>query len=314
MLMLKHFLCLCLLVTSFRYCKSVGNTLEETSDAELRKLIGQEHYVVVLFTHDDQDVKCQEYERELAAIREDLVDSINAWVVKSVNSPLRQLFSPDPEPTIVFFRNQIPVLYDGPPNDEEMLETLLAYKETCVKDLTDTSFEHMTQAATGATTGDWLVMFYKDECEECAGLRARLETLGCKHKVRGINVAMVNKGSTGAVTGRRFEVAGVPALIFFRLGRMYRYELNKFDLETLSSFITGWYKNVKGDGIPLPKTPFDDLVQMCVDYIRDYPLLFCLMIGLPILLLIAFVYLTASSPEKPRSKKKKKAKEGGKEN
>jgi hypothetical protein len=42
-----------------------------------------------------------------------------------------------------------------------MLETLLAYKETCVKDLTDTSFEHLTQASTGATTGDWLVMFYK---------------------------------------------------------------------------------------------------------------------------------------------------------
>ncbi len=58
----------------------------------------------------------------------------------------------------------------------------------------------------------------------------------------------------------------------------------------------------------------DDLVQMCVDYIRDYPLLFCLMIGLPILLLIAFVYLTASSPEKPKKQKKKKSKEVGKEN
>ncbi len=34
-------------------------------------------------------------------------------VVKAVNSPLRQNYSPEPEPTIVFFRNQIPVLYDG---------------------------------------------------------------------------------------------------------------------------------------------------------------------------------------------------------
>ena len=49
----------------------------------------------------------------------------------------------------------------GPANDEEMLETLLAYKEPCVKDLTDTSFEHLTQASTGATTGDWLILFYK---------------------------------------------------------------------------------------------------------------------------------------------------------
>ena len=33
--------------------------------------------------------------------------------MKAVNSPLRQSYSPEPEPTIVFFRNQIPVLYDG---------------------------------------------------------------------------------------------------------------------------------------------------------------------------------------------------------
>ena len=60
-----------------------------------------------------------------------------------------------------------------------------------------------------------------------------------------------------AVPIRRLKTGLKPFLFSFsfRLGRMYRYELNKFDLETLSSFITGWYKNVKGDGIPLPKTP-----------------------------------------------------------
>ena len=41
----------------------------------------------------------------------------------------------------------------------------------------------------------------------------------------------------------------------FRLGRMYRYEIEKYDVESLSSFVTGWYKNVKGEGIPLPKSP-----------------------------------------------------------
>ena len=52
----------------------------------------------------------------------------------------------------------------------------------------------------------------------------------------------------------------------------------------------------------------DDVVQMCVDYLREYPLLCGLMIGLPIILFIAFIYLTASSPEKPKSKKTKKKK------
>lgn len=33
-------------------------------------------------------------------------------------------------------------------------------KDPLVKELADDSFEHLTQAATGATTGDWLVMLY----------------------------------------------------------------------------------------------------------------------------------------------------------
>ena len=41
---------------------------------------------------------------------------------------------------------QVPVLYTGPANDEVMLETLAAAKEPCVQELTDTSFEHLTQA------------------------------------------------------------------------------------------------------------------------------------------------------------------------
>ena len=32
--------------------------------------------------------------------------------------------------------------------------------EDAVIDLTDATFEELTQAATGATTGDWVVMFY----------------------------------------------------------------------------------------------------------------------------------------------------------
>ena len=40
------------------------------------------------------------------------------------------------EPQVVFFRKTSPVIYDGPANEEEILETLMAYKDSCVKDLT----------------------------------------------------------------------------------------------------------------------------------------------------------------------------------
>jgi len=253
----------------------------------------------------NEDEASHDMEAELAGVREDLVETINAWVVKVINSKLKDSYNPESEPQVVFFRKGSPVIYDGPANEDEILTTLMKWKEPCTKDLTDTSFEHLTQAASGATTGDWLVHFFKDECEECVLLQARLETLACKNKDR-MNFARVNKGTTGAVTGRRFEVGAVPSLVLFRLGSLYRYTLEKYDIDSMNSFVNGWYKNVPSERVPLPKTPFDDVVQMCVDYMRDYPLLCCLFVGLPVLLFLAFVYLTASSPDKPKSKKKKK--------
>ena len=47
-----------------------------------------------------------DYESALGAVREDLVDSLNAWVVKATKSEtLRKFYNPDkPAPTVVFFR------------------------------------------------------------------------------------------------------------------------------------------------------------------------------------------------------------------
>ena len=110
----------------------------------------------------DESEASQDMETELAGVREDLVETINAWVVKAVKSKLKDNFNPgQAEPQVVFFRKTVPVLYTGPADEEILLETLMLYKDRCVQDLTDTSFEHLTQVGTGATTGDWLVMFFK---------------------------------------------------------------------------------------------------------------------------------------------------------
>ena len=49
-----------------------------------------------------------DYESALGAVREDLVDSLNAWVVKATKSEnLRKFFNPDKQaPTVVFFRKK----------------------------------------------------------------------------------------------------------------------------------------------------------------------------------------------------------------
>lgn len=49
------------------------------------------------------------------------------------------------------------MILEGPISDEAILETFVQNQESGVNHLNDDSFEHLTQAASGATTGDWFV-------------------------------------------------------------------------------------------------------------------------------------------------------------
>ena len=183
--------------------------LQTVEQEEFLKLITEEHYVVALFCPSTAMERCEEFEGELAIIREDMIDVMDGdgWVVKLVDSPMVEEYAVGrtDQPVIVMFRNGLPVIYDGPANEEVMLDTLVRYKEPGVQELTDNTFEHLTQAATGATTGDWLVMFYTSSCTLCSRLTATMETLACKHRGR-MNVARINKETYGEKTGRRFEL------------------------------------------------------------------------------------------------------------
>ncbi|XP_015608228.1 thioredoxin domain-containing protein [Cephus cinctus] len=247
----------------------VSSTLETVNDDDLLNLIKSEKYVIVLFTKKNCE-ECDNFENELIHLREDLVDSLSSWVVKAVNSQLLRLYSPNKEPALVFFRHGIPLLYDGPLNDEEILTMFMENKDPIVKELTDDTFEHLTQASSGATTGDWFIMFYSTDCVECQRLGARWETVGAKLKQK-LNVARVNKYTTGASTARRFNVFEVPEFIFFRQGKMYRYQIPRYDVNSFVSFAKDWYRNTHGEKVPHPQSPFDDVTQMIANFLHENP-------------------------------------------
>lgn len=101
--------------------------------------------------------ECEKYENELLKIRSDFKDDFPADVVKILNSHLVRLYKPTKEPALVFFRHGVPLLYDGAINANEIFQILDRNRVPVVKELTDDTFEHLTQAATGSTTGDWFI-------------------------------------------------------------------------------------------------------------------------------------------------------------
>lgn len=100
---------------------------------------------------------CDELESVLESIQNELKDNIGAVVVKAHNSHMVNLYDPTKEPALIYFRRGMPLLYHGEPDGEEILQVFSENREPVVKELSDENFEHLTQAATGATTGDWFV-------------------------------------------------------------------------------------------------------------------------------------------------------------
>nr|CAG4647153.1 EOG090X0856 [Megafenestra aurita]SVE92462.1 EOG090X0856 [Megafenestra aurita] len=300
-----HFLRL-FLVLFLSYIVTVEANLEQVSDADLEKLIANEKFVVALF-RSQSCADCDELEAQLSSIREDLVDSLNAWVVKVVSSPLVSNFttsSDSGKPLVVYFRHSVPMLYDGPLNDEIILETFVQNQEPAVNNLNDDSFEHLTQAASGATTGDWFVMFYRDDSEPCMKFLAKWEFIASQLKGR-INLAKVNVMADGISTGSRFNVEQVPTFLFFRQGKIYNYDLPNLESKAFQDFALGWYKNVPSKSVPSPKTPFDELVDRVVFTLRENPLILPA-VGVTLILILIIFGLSAMKSKKTEKQTKTK--------
>ena len=111
-----------------------------------------------------------------------------------------------------------------------------------VVELTEQNFEHLTQAATGATSGDWLVLFCKASVTRCAKVTSNWQkvamTLAASREAKGmprINVASVDVSSSPWLR-KRFGIQAVPLVLLFKGGVMYSFHGGGFSVERLVQF------------------------------------------------------------------------------
>mmetsp|Transcript_11546 Transcript_11546/g.11192 ORF Transcript_11546/g.11192 Transcript_11546/m.11192 type:complete len:142 (+) Transcript_11546:85-510(+) len=118
---------------------------------------------------------------------------------------------------------------------------------TEVVDLNTKTFEHLTQATTGHTTGDWFVKFYAPWCGHCKTLAPILEEVALE--LKGIvNIAKVDVMESRDL-GTRFDIKGFPTLKMFSRGQIYTYK-GRRNVEDLIAFARGGFKEQEAEDIP----------------------------------------------------------------
>ena len=130
-----------------------------------------------------------------------------------------------------------------------------------VIELNDRNFEHLTQASTGATTGDWFVYFYDPSSAACTSFSEQWLDLHRKVTDLGdsvVNIAKVNAKSSPEII-KRFEIKEFPSLIYFRLGLLYTIR-GIHDSESLFKLVEQQkYKEYASKKVSPPPTFLDSI-------------------------------------------------------
>ncbi|XP_065670603.1 thioredoxin domain-containing protein isoform X2 [Hydra vulgaris] len=173
--------------------------------------------------------------------------------------------------------------------------------------LDDSSFEHLTQAATGATTGDWLVFMTPSvaDCISCGKIEKELLQIKEKYQTT-MSVAKLNPDAK--ITLRRFQV-NKPTIMLFRRGYQWTYK-GKETASSISDYIEKGHLSDKYKTVAKPLDWFDVWQEDFIEELKmSYKLkrlpsthsLVVLSVGVCISFIVLFL---ACAPKKKHEKRK----------
>lgn len=184
---------------------------------------------------------------------------------------------------------------------EDALKRLNKIKDNISIELTDDNFEHLTQAATGATTGDWLVYFYDPSCANCSYFNPTYRMLAklVRDEQIGVNIAKID-ASKNPETTARFRVNSFPTVLYFHQGKYYIYTGPRDEFAMLEMIKEGTYTQYTRKRVPEPRTLFSKAMKFARWLVfrvpKQYPMYFAGGILGLVVLMVAVCY-SASKEE-----------------
>ncbi|CAK9302802.1 unnamed protein product [Gordionus sp. m RMFG-2023] len=256
----SYLLIVCLLLNSFLICAAEEGDEEVIEDLvreAFENMVDQKDYVSVIF-YTKNCAKCDEVLAELEHIDDD-AGRYGIEMIKVNNIEEAKEHGVTTFPALIFWRKEIPILYDGEWDDDAVLKWLLSHKESVVRELNDENFDKITQVAQGGASGDWFVLFYEPSNNKTAEIMPIWELVASKLNSK-MNIGKVDVEVSDELENR-FGVREFPAVLFFRKSKLYTYNQPEFSAIKLMSFASRWYKTVRGERVPQKASSLDEIVS-----------------------------------------------------
>ncbi|XP_015589839.1 uncharacterized protein LOC107265186 isoform X4 [Cephus cinctus] len=196
--------------------------IEEVNAKILEKIVEDTEFVAVLFCPDTERCagagsnkpdckKCSKALQELENI-DDEADQLGIGFVKIADEELAEEYNLGPLPVLVYYRHQIPIIYEHElSKEEDVLEWLVANKSTGDE---EDVIEDVTAKTLGTLIGNidnLVVLFYDHGDEDSMQVLNELEKIDDDCDKHGIQFVKIDDEKAA----KEFGIDSVPAIVYF---------------------------------------------------------------------------------------------------
>ncbi|XP_011311794.1 uncharacterized protein hlk isoform X3 [Fopius arisanus] len=205
--------------------------IPEVTDEMMEKLIESTEYLAVLF-YDKEDKQNMRILNELENIDDEL-EKEGIVILRIDNDAEAKEYGIDHLPTLVYFENKIPALYEGDLlNEDEVLEWLIEQKNTAtIEEVTDEILTDLIDEH------EYVVVFFSGRCDdggECEIVLKELENIDDELDETGI----IFVTTEDLVVAKKYGIKPLPALAFFRNKEPLIYSGDLEDEDEVLSWLT----------------------------------------------------------------------------
>jgi len=299
--MLIRKICLLYIICIVSIKSSIGfdpNAVSHISKSKLLSTIekGDEKLLIFFYTKFEDCPQCKE-DMPLFQEAAGYLDQLEDDQIKSYKLAVKlPEYGVNTFPQLVFFDGKTPFKYDKSKYEpDDIVDWIEESKETPTADLNDETFEHLTQASSGSTTGDWLILFANSKRPECMKqILPDIMTVASRLRRRKNIATLCTKSNP--VTSKRFGLdpdTHCAKILFFHRTDLYTYDKESTRGEDLLKFVMKDFNDQEPQIVPKPydagnaelKSSIHELSDILMHHVRSSTVMFvtCIIVAVVII-------------------------------